>query len=111
MFKGRNGKNQKTSKEVPVKPDQDALLHEAYMLVRHLRGYYPEASVDQELSLRLSCLFGHLFTPVGVERLLEALQRSFTPTYAKIAANLQIEMSDSDGIGNPAVHTSDVLSS
>lgn len=57
--------------------DKEAMLHEAYMLVRHLHVCYPN---DEELLLRLSRFFEHTFSPPTVKRLLEALQRPFAPS-------------------------------
>ena len=75
---GKKTSPQEVVTEPVATTDQGALLHEAYMLVRHLQVCYRDASVDSELSMRLNGLLGHMFPPGTVERLLEALQRPFT---------------------------------
>ena len=66
--------------------DQEALLHEAYMLVRHLQACYPDSTKDEELSVRLTRLFDHQFSPSTVKRLVvEAFSRPFIQPSTKDA--------------------------
>ena len=57
--------------------DSEELLHQSYMLVRHLLSRYPQIAGDEELVVRMSRLFKRMFPDQTVNRLIEALTRPF----------------------------------
>lgn len=63
---------------VPV-PTNTALVHDAYMLVRHLQYCYRETTQDEELRHRLKSLFSQVLPSDVTENVLEALTRPYVP--------------------------------
>jgi len=57
-----------------------ALVHEAYMLVRHLRGNHSSTIGDHELVHRLEKFLAHVFDSETTANVLEAFTRSYIHT-------------------------------
>ena len=75
----KNKRKQPHQQETTVQQQFDSgeLLHQSYMLVRHLLSQYPEIAGDEELVVRMSRLFEGMFPDQTLNRLIEALTCPF----------------------------------